>query len=130
MCGSFRTSRKQTWLRSQDWEPGNTNALGTDLAHNRIAVRLRLLVTDADGSIIIKLVLRGTFAVLGTSEIQETPRFMNMSKTAAFAIAYEVWDYAMDYLSKLTTPVSTLSIPRPPDEGLLAEMKLPGFSLN
>jgi len=114
-----RSGNQETRMR---WEP--------DLKHNRMAIRLRLLVSDADGAIIIKLVLRGNYAVLGTSEIDETPNLLNMSKAAALAIAYEVWDYAMDYLSKLTTPVSMLSIPRPPNEGLLAEMKLPGFSLN
>jgi hypothetical protein len=93
-------------------------------------VRLWLLVTDADGSIVIKLVLRVNYAVLGIAEIDETPNLMSMSRVAALAIAYEVWDYAMDYLSKLKTPVSLLAIPRPPDEGLLAEVKLPGFSIN
>jgi len=114
-----RTGNQETNMR---WEP--------DLKHNRIAIRLRLLLTDLDGAIIIKLVLRGTFAVLGTSEIEETPSLMNMSKAAALAMTYEVWDHAMEYLSELETPVNTLSIPRPPDEGLLAEFKLPGFSLN
>jgi hypothetical protein len=114
-----RTGDQKTLLR---WEP--------DLKHNRIAVRLWLLVTDADGSIVIKLVLRVNYAVLGIAEIDETPNLMSMSRVAALAIAYEVWDYAMDYLSKLKTPVSLLAIPRPPDEGLLAEVKLPGFSIN
>lgn len=100
----------------------------TDLRHNQITPKLRLILRDPDGELLLKFVLRGHFTVLGTDEIMETKHMIEMPKAAALAIAHEVWDYAMDYLSKRSTPISTVSIPRPPDERLVSELKLPSVN--